>query len=191
MQGTPVTSANLYSSNLRDGRYDSAIMRQITPPSHQSTPHVKESGSITQGGKNRRPIFRNLFKYCGQYFKTRVSFVGTPVHQRSSSLSNSSAEFYSQQNNKRSGTMPTSNFYPGRPHSFNDDQRSQIILNDYVTSQRLCNINDALQREKSSYYYPPRQGMVLTFLLFFFFLCEVSTGLRPAGLSPYTSHLNS
>lgn len=49
MHGTPVSSANLYPPNARDGRYDASLLRQITPPSHPSGSMVKESGSITQG----------------------------------------------------------------------------------------------------------------------------------------------
>ena len=51
MHGTPVSSANLYPSNARDGRYDAPLLRQITPPSHQGSPLIKETGSITQGSK--------------------------------------------------------------------------------------------------------------------------------------------
>lgn len=49
MHGTPVSSANLYPTNARDGRYDAPLLRQITPPSHQGSPLIKETGSITQG----------------------------------------------------------------------------------------------------------------------------------------------
>lgn len=49
MQGTPVTNASLYPLNLRESRYDSPLLRQITPPSHQNSSLPKESGSITQG----------------------------------------------------------------------------------------------------------------------------------------------
>lgn len=50
MQGTPVSNTNLYLPNVRDSRYDTGMLGQITPPSHPGTPLVKESGgSITQG----------------------------------------------------------------------------------------------------------------------------------------------
>lgn len=57
MQGTPVSNANLYPSTLRDGRYDTSLLRQITPPSHQGAPLVKESGSITQGNSSVCNVF--------------------------------------------------------------------------------------------------------------------------------------
>lgn len=49
MHGTPVSTANLYPTGARDGRYDASLLRQVTPPSHQGASLVKESGSITQG----------------------------------------------------------------------------------------------------------------------------------------------
>lgn len=49
MQGTPVSSSNLYSPGLRDTRYDASLLRQGTPPLHQSPSLIKEPGSITQG----------------------------------------------------------------------------------------------------------------------------------------------
>lgn len=87
------------------------------------------------------------------------SYAGTPVPQRSSSHSNSSAEYYSSSSTKRNATIATSNFFPTQPQSLSADHRSQLFLTDYVTSQRLCDLNDAFHREKSSYFYPPRQGI--------------------------------
>lgn len=58
MHGTPVSSANMYPANARDGRYDASLLRQITPPSHPSGSLVKETGSITQGMMSR---FDNVF----------------------------------------------------------------------------------------------------------------------------------
>lgn len=91
----------------------------------------------------------------------RFSLLGTPVHQRGSSHSNSSAEYYSQSNSKRSGAIPATTFYPNRPHSYNDEQRQHIIMTDFVTSQHLCNMKETLQQQPRDkpYYYPARQGL--------------------------------
>lgn len=170
MQGTPVSSSNIYQSALLYHREDMfktpppVPLQQLSREMMTPPPLIKESaGSITQGKLPVASSLRERMSLSRIFYAILLLFLGTPVHQRNSH-SNSSAEYYPQTNSKRGNTLPATSFYPNRHHSYNDEQRHHIVMADFMTANKMRsmqhhkNIQPPPPHENPEYYPGGRQG---------------------------------